>query len=145
MTLRRDAAPNAGPWIVNAASDLLLFIGTPVLIVPVALLAQHWWSTAQLYLFVASFGAVAHHLPGMMRAYGDKALFARYRWRFILAPILLLASCVTMSFVSPAALLLVVLAWSTWHGAMQVHGFARIYDAKAGATGRLAARLDQAL
>jgi len=132
-------------FIAGAGLDLLLFIGTPALIIPIVMLARHQWTTAQLYLFVASFGALGHHLPGMLRAYGDRALYSRFRMRFVVAPIFLLASCITLAFVARSALTLAVLAWGTWHGAMQVHGFARIYDAKAGNTSRWAALLDQAL
>ena len=51
--------------------------------------AQGLWSAEDIYLFVAAFGAMGHHLPGMIRAYGDRALFQRFRWRFICAPIFL--------------------------------------------------------
>jgi hypothetical protein len=40
---------------------------------------------------------MGHHLPGMIRAYGDRALFERFKWRFILAPLFLLAVCVAFS------------------------------------------------
>jgi tetratricopeptide (TPR) repeat protein len=144
---RSDAPQRASGsrYIAGAGLDLLLFIGTPAIIIPVVMLARGTWATAQLYLFVASFGALGHHLPGMLRAYGDRGLFGRFRWRFVVAPVFLLASCITLAFVARSALTLAVLAWGTWHGAMQVHGFARIYDAKAGNTGTWAARLDQAL
>lgn len=144
----RPKASKAAPpsrWILSSGLDLLLFIGTPALIVPVILLARGRFTTAQVYLFVASFGAVGHHLPGMMRAYGDGALFRRFRVRFVLAPLVLLASCVALAFTAKAALTLAVFAWGAWHGAMQVHGFARIYDAKWGSTRRLTAGLDQLL
>ncbi len=47
-------------------------------------LAQTRWSAQDIYLFVAAFGAMGHHLPGMIRAYGDRSLFERFKWRFIL-------------------------------------------------------------
>ncbi len=30
---------------------------------------------------------MGHHLPGMIRAYGDRALFQRFRWRFYLGKV----------------------------------------------------------
>src|ERR1700731_3084500 len=84
-------------WILNSWRDLILYVGTPLLILPVFALAQSRWSPQDIYLFVAAFGAMGHHLPGMIRAYGDRALFERFRWRFILAPIFLLAVCVGFS------------------------------------------------
>ncbi|PYL78867.1 MAG: hypothetical protein DMF27_02665, partial [Verrucomicrobia bacterium] len=62
-------------WILNSWRDLILYVGTPLLILPVFALAQSRWSAQDIYLFVAAFGAMGHHLPGMIRAYGDRALF----------------------------------------------------------------------
>ena len=87
------AAPAAsrkpGLWILDSWRDLMLYVCTPLVILPIFLLAQARWSAQDIYLFVAAFGAMGHHLPGMIRAYGDRALFQRLKWRFILAPIFL--------------------------------------------------------
>src|SRR5207237_291020 len=80
-------------WILDSWRDLILYVGTPLLLVPVFALAQARWSPQDIYLFVAAFGAMGHHLPGMIRAYGDRALFERFKWRFIFAPLFLLAVC----------------------------------------------------
>src|SRR5438105_9841249 len=74
-------------WILDSWRDLILYVCTPMLIVPIFVLAQTRWSAENIYLFVAAFGAMGHHLPGMIRAYGDRALFQRFKWRFIFAPI----------------------------------------------------------
>jgi len=66
------ASPAAAPssrWILGRGRDLLLFVGTPILLVPLVLIAQRFWSAPALYA-VATFGALGHHLPGMIRAYG---------------------------------------------------------------------------
>ena len=81
-------------WILSSWRDLVLYVGTPLLLIPAFALAQAKWSPQDIYLFVAAFGAMGHHLPGMIRAYGDRALFERFKWRFILAPLFLLAACV---------------------------------------------------
>ena len=48
---------------------------TPVLIVPAVLVAvQRWLTPEQVYLAVISFASLGHHLPGFMRAYGDREL-----------------------------------------------------------------------
>jgi hypothetical protein len=90
--------------------------------------------------------AIGHHLPGMMRAYGDPALFRRFRWRFILAPVLLLAACgfSLMTGVS-SGLLGVAAIWGWWHYLMQTYGFCRIYDAKVGSFAPTTRWLDQAM
>jgi Tfp pilus assembly protein PilF len=129
-------------WILNSWRDLLLYVGTPLLILPVFALAQSRWSAQDIYLFVAAFGAMGHHLPGMIRAYGDRALFERFRWRFILAPIFLLVTCTAFYWWDLKGIILVVFFWGVWHGMMQTYGFCRIYDAKTGSFAALNRRLD---
>jgi len=139
----RAVAPSS-LWILDRGRDLLLFVGTPILLVPLVLLAQRFWSAPALYA-VATFGALGHHLPGMIRAYGDRDLFARFRTRFMVAPIFLVAVCVASAWLDLAmsAIVLVTYLWGVWHGLMQTHGFLRIYDAKVGSFGRPTVWLDQ--
>lgn len=93
-------------------------------------------------LYVAAFGALGHHLPGMLRAYGDRALFRRFRVRFTLAPLVLIAACVYAARNGLTVLSLIAVIWGVWHGLMQTYGFARIYDAKAAVQDRLTPWLD---
>ncbi len=136
--------PKKNPWILNSWRDLLLYVGTPLLLVPMFALAQARWSAQDIYVFVAAFGAMGHHLPGMIRAYGDRALFERFRWRFIIAPIFLLVVCVAFYFSDSKAnpVVLLVFLWGIWHGMMQTYGFCRIYDAKMGSFATISRRLD---
>jgi Flp pilus assembly protein TadD len=120
-------------------------VGTPVLLIPLFTAAQARWSAQDIFLFVGAFGAMGHHLPGMIRAYGDRALFARFKTRFIVAPATLLIVCVWSSFYNIQAVALVAMAWGIWHGMMQTYGFCRIYDAKASARAASRARVDLAL
>ena len=92
-----------------------------------------------------------------MRAYGDRELFARFRWRFLFAPPLIFA--LALVFTPPAAIAgalglpwthlhgleLILLVWGTWHGLMQTYGFMRIYDIRRGENDRYVASLDHAL
>src|SRR5438876_2611506 len=109
------AAPKAAPkktlWILNSWRDLILYVGTPLFLVPMFLLAQTRWSAQDIYVFVAAFGAMGHHLPGMIRAYGDRALFDRFRWRFIFAPIFLLVVCVAFYWWDLKGIILIVFFW----------------------------------
>jgi|SRR6266508_654451 len=132
-------------WIVSPWQDLVLFVGTPLLIIPAFLAAQARWRVEELSLFVASFGAIGHHLPGMLRAYGDRALFQRFRWRFCLAPVFFAATCLLFALRDLNGIVLVVYFWGVWHGLMQTYGFLRIYDAKSGPSSWLTARLDHAM
>src|SRR5207248_4584854 len=136
--------PKRSLWILNSWRDLILYVGTPLLLVPMFALAQTRWRAQDIYLFVAAFGATGHHLPGMIRAYGDRALFERFRWRFILAPIFLLSVCVAFTWWDLKAIVFVVFFWGVWHGMMQTYGFCRIYDAKTGSFAALTRRLDLA-
>ena len=88
---------------------------------------------------------MGHHLPGMIRAYGDRALFDRFKIRFVVAPLAILAVCVWSSLYNIQAVQLVAMAWGIWHGMMQTYGFCRIYDAKASARAAARARVDLAL
>src|SRR5882724_8581158 len=132
-------------WILDRWRDLLFFVGTPVLLIPLFAIIQKRWNAQDIYLFVAAFGAMGHHLPGMIRAYGDRALFARFRTRFIVAPIVLVAVSVWASLYNIQAIQLLALVWGIWHGMMQTYGFGRIYDAKASARAPARARADLAL
>src|ERR1700704_7121544 len=134
--------PKKNPWILSSWRDLILYVGTPLLLVPMFALAQARWSAQDIYVFVAAFGAMGHHLPGMIRAYGDRALFGRFRWRFIIAPIFLVCTCVAFYWWDLKGIVLVVFFWGVWHGMMQTYGFCRIYDAKTGSVAALNPRLD---
>src|SRR5947208_2185478 len=136
------SAPKPNIWILNSWRDLILYVATPLLLVPMFALAQTRFSAQDIYVFVAAFGAMGHHLPGMIRAYGDRALFERFRWRFIFAPIFLLAVCTAFTWWQLKGIILVVFFWGVWHGMMQTYGFCRIYDAKMGSFAALTRRLD---
>lgn len=150
--------PQRQPWIVSAWWDLAYVVVTPLAIVPVVLiLARRWLTAEQVSLAVISFASLGHHLPGFMRAYGDRELFLRFRWRFLLAPLLMFA--LALLFTPPNALAsalhlpwkhlhgleLILLFWGTWHGLMQIFGFMRIYDMRLGVNDRRSGRLDHAL
>ena len=132
-------------WILDSWRDLILYVCTPLLLVPIFIGAQGLWAAEDIYLFVAAFGAMGHHLPGMIRAYGDRALFQRFRYRFICAPIFLVVVCAAFSLWDLKGIVLVAFVWGVWHGMMQTYGFCRIYDAKVGSFAQLTRRLDFAL
>jgi len=138
-------ARKSSPWILDRWRDLVLFVGTPVLLIPIFTAAQARWSAQDIFLFVGAFGAMGHHLPGMIRAYGDRALFDRFKIRFVVAPLAILAVCIWSSAYNIQAVQLVAMAWGIWHGMMQTYGFCRIYDAKASAKAAARARMDLAL
>jgi tetratricopeptide (TPR) repeat protein len=160
-------SPSRSAWIISPLWDLLYIVATPVVIVPVVLLLyERVFSPEQISLFVMAFATLGHHLPGFMRAYGDRELFERFKWRFVLIPPLALALAAVFSLpallTTPFAqwrsdpstlasqpawhgLELVLFLWATWHGLMQTYGFMRIYDVKRGVHSAAAARFDLAL
>src|SRR6266566_3436236 len=143
------AAPAVGRMpnlcILDGWRDLILYVCTPLVILPIFVLAQTRWSAEDIYLFVAAFGAMGHHLPGMIRAYGDRALFQRFKYRFIFAPIFLVVVCTAFFLWDLKGIVLIAFIWGVWHGMMQTYGFSRIYDAKVGSFAALTRRLDFAL
>src|SRR6059058_1161787 len=139
------AARKPNLCILDSWRDLILYVCTPLVIVPIFLVAQARWSAEDIYLFVAAFGAMGHHLPGMIRAYGHRALFQRFKWRFIFAPIFLVVVCTIFFLWDLKGIVVIVFIWGVWHGMMQTYGFCRIYDAKVGSFAALTRRLDFAL
>lgn len=130
----------SGPWV-----DYLFIILTPLISTPAILLLYSpsvGVSAETISVIVAAFFALGHHLPGMMRAYGDRELFDRFRWRFLLAPPLFFLGYFPLYNYHFALYRLIILTWATWHALMQLYGFARIYDAKAGSTSRATAYWD---
>ena len=147
--------PRHSAWIVSAWWDLTYVVVTPLLIVPVVLiLALRWLTPEEVSLAVIAFASLGHHLPGFMRAYGDRGLFLRFRARFLLVPPLVfglallftppvpLKAALHLSWDHLHGLELLLLLWGTWHGLMQIYGFMRIYDVRLGIHDRWSARLD---
>ncbi len=137
-----EATTQRSLWILDPVRDLLLFVATPLLILPLAWAIRASASDQFFALIVAAFGQVGHNLPGFIRAYGDRDLFRRFRFRFIVAPVLLGAACLFAAFYNIHALILASVAWAIWHALMQTYGFIRIYAAKAGETSAFDRRLD---
>ena len=130
-------------WIISPTCDLLYLVGTPLLIVPIVwLVSQRFTTPEQIDLVVASFASLGHHLPGFMRCYGDRSLFTRFKWRFILAPPIFFTVALTSAMLDLQGLVLLLLLWGTWHGLMQTYGFMRIYEMKRGNHDVTTARLD---
>jgi tetratricopeptide (TPR) repeat protein len=139
-----DEASSRRPtgWIISPLADLTLLVATPLAIVPaVGFAARHFTATA-IFLAVTSFASIGHHLPGFLRAYGDPELFRRFRWRFLLAPPLVLAVVLVFTFQKVHGLDLILWLWATWHVIMQTYGLMRIYDLKRGVRDATSARFD---
>ncbi len=133
------------PWIVGPWVDYLLIIFTPLISTPAVLLlysSRVGVSAETISVIVGAFFALGHHLPGMMRAYGDRELFSRFYWRFVLTPPLLFLAHFPLYYYHFELYRLIILVWATWHALMQLYGFMRIYDAKVGSTSPVTAYWD---
>ena len=145
---RTQVASASGRWIVGPWVDYLLIILTPLISTPAVLFlysSRVGVSAETISVIVTAFFALGHHLPGMMRAYGDRELFARFFWRFVLAPPLLFLADFPLYFYHFDLYRLIILVWATWHALMQLYGFLRIYDAKVGSISTVTAYWDWAL
>ncbi len=129
-------------WIFNPVADVGIFIATPLLLAFGFKLFLAATILPALQLIILGVSATGHHLPGMIRAYTDKAIFQRFRWRLVLVPPLFVGAAIVCAYFKLGYLLFALFAWSIWHGLMQVLGFLRIYDAKAGFQSAWTARLD---
>ncbi len=138
------AGTRPGYWIFGPLPDMAFILLTPLPILLTFALARSGGWMNGLLAFGLALG-MAHYLPGMIRAYGDRALFRRFRTRLIVAPLFLITVTTWFAYLNLHIIILISLLWGAWHWMMQIYGFARIYDAKAAAPARTAARLDQML
>jgi Tfp pilus assembly protein PilF len=142
--LRSSDSTFARYWIFGPSADLVFILGTPLLILGVFAAAQRLGWMDGLLTFALAL-AMAHYLPGIFRAYGDRTLFRRFRLRLILAPLVLFGVSGLFAWMNLHVVLLLSLLWGQWHWMMQVYGFARIYDAKARPEARTPAWLDRCI
>jgi hypothetical protein len=127
--------------ILGPKRDAVLFWGAPLV---AFLFVQLWlrgWdnfapAAASNQAVVALFGFVsvltwAHLIAVVPRAYMNPEVFAAYKLRLTIVPVILLAGLFVSHTMLVAAAVLAVF-WDVHHSAMQNFGFARIYDMKAG-------------
>src|SRR5437773_7624026 len=129
MILKTQSRPWSGYWIFGPLQDMAFVLLTPLPILLTFAAARRGGWTDGLLTFGLAL-AMAHYLPGILRAYGDRALFRRFRVRLVLAPLFLFPVTASFAYLSLHSVVLLALLWGQWHWMMQVYGFVRIYDAK---------------
>ena len=135
-----NVTSTARRWIAGPWRDSVLLVGLPLLILPAfaLILGAGLSDERQLNAWVFALGAQGHHLPGWLRAYGDKAVFSAYRQRLIWGPAVIVSLSVGFALADLHALVLMAYLWGVWHGLMQTYGVARIYGRMNGASEQLA-------
>jgi len=154
---RTAAPPLRQNWVLQPSLDFLMIIAAPIFALGAALLffsvRGSEAATSGIILFHV-IATVAHHLPTFIRIYGDVELFERFKWSFILGPLIPFCSALGvlvyinykgLPLESFFYLFIVLLLWDPWHFFMQHFGFMRIYDRPNAAPRRIAARMDFSL
>ena len=117
-------------YIVDRRQDYIWFVSLPFAAVCFALVSGHYLPGAALAA-IALWVTIPHHFVTWLRVYGSPAEFARFKERFILGPIVLVAFAYGLIQWAPLSLVLIVTLWDHQHSLMQQYGFARVYDFKA--------------
>lgn len=136
---------SSSPLILGRLADNFWIVGSPVVALLVLASLWAWSGLSDLTIFAVLFGFIVtgHHLPGWFRAFGEPAVYSRYKarlWVSLLAvPALVI---LPTAYGLGAAALTVAALFDLWHVAMQQHGFGRIYAAKAGDVDGSSAKLD---
>lgn len=144
-------------WVLNPLQDTLFIIAAPLISLGLALLAMQYYGAAEgaaLVITAHVVLTVAHHMPTFIRIYGDVELFNRFRWHFLLGPVVpLLFSIAVLAYIGyhryPVEyflyLYIFLTLWDPWHFLRQHFGFMRIYDRHNAAPAALASNMDWAI
>lgn len=128
-------------YVHNRRADALWFLALPVIALGVALGFHHWLP----YIAQASIAVwitVPHHYATWVRTYGMDSDWTRWKTRLIVGPLLLIPTVFFATALLPVSFALVFMLWDHQHSVMQQHGFARIYDFKAGTGAPSTPRID---
>lgn len=138
-----EAAFKTG-FIISPRADAAWFLLLPFAAIAIALAFQQWF-TAVAIAAVNLWITVPHHCATWVRAYGLPEERRRWRTRLIVGPLIIFAVTLAGLNWAPITVLMVMLLWDAQHSLMQQHGFARIYDFKAGTGSPATSRFDLAL
>lgn len=153
----RARARDKQNWVLDPVQDLVFIIAAPLLMLGLAVLAMHYYGAAQgaaMVIMAHVVLTVAHHMPTFIRIYGDLELFQRFKWNFLLGPVIPLGFSagvlVYLNYhqypVEYFLYLYIFLAlWDPWHFLRQHYGFMRIYDRNNRAPAALASNMDWAI
>jgi len=138
----KPRTPLREQYIASPLFDWFFFLGSPLLAVAAVLGAAQLIPAVQVEYYILGYMAVGHHVPTMLRAYGDPDEFARNRFQFLAIPLCVGPLVLALTFLD-SRLLTLIFVWDQFHFVRQHYGFMRIYDVKAGANSVFDAKLDQ--
>lgn len=118
-------------YIHSLRSDLIWFLLLPFWAMAFAFFAQSYMS-AMVLISISLWITFPHHAATWVRTFGLKEDIALYKQKLIIGPIVIIGMAILGLKFAPLAFSLVILCWGYQHSIMQQHGFARIYDFKAG-------------
>jgi hypothetical protein len=134
--------PLRDQYIASPLFDWFFILASPLLAVAAVLGAAKMLPAVQIEYYVIGYMAVGHHVPTMLRAYGDPDEFGRNRFQFLAIPICVAPIVLGLTMLD-SRLLTLIFVWDQYHFIRQHYGFMRIYDVKAGASSAFDMRLDQ--
>jgi len=141
-------------WVLDPVQDMLFVIAAPILVLLAALAMFRTLGAeaATSFIIVGHIVfTVAHHLPTFIRIYGDVDLFKRFKWSFVIGPVVpLVFSAAVLTYINVKGypveyflyLYIMLALWDPWHFMRQHYGFMRIYDRQNAAPKHIAARMD---
>ena len=144
-------------WILDPFQDFLFIIAAPLICLGLAVLAMHYYGAARgatMVIMAHVVLTVAHHMPTFIRIYGDLDLLQRFKWNFLLGPVVpVLFSAGVLGYINyhdyPVEyflyLYIFLALWDPWHFLRQHFGFMRIYDRNNKAPVALASNMDWAI
>lgn len=140
VEVERSSAFRIG-YILHPWADFVWFLSMPFWAFGVALAAQSWLPGAALVSFSLLI-TVPHHFATWLRSYGFADERTRWMSQLFIGPIIIFVASFFGLLWSPMTVALIVFLWDHQHSLMQQHGFARIYDFKAGAGAPSTPRFD---
>ena len=131
-------------YILNQRADLVWFLGLPFLAIAFAMASQQWLPAVAL-ASITLWITIPHHFATWLRTFGTAEDRRRFADRLIIGPIVILVISLAGLSWAPLTTVMLVVLWDHQHSIMQQHGFARIYDFKAGAGAPSTRHFDLAL
>ena len=144
-------------WVLDPVQDFLFIIAAPLIALGLAIFAMQYYGAARgatMVIMAHVVLTVAHHMPTFIRIYGDLDLLQRFKWNFLLGPVVpIVFSAGVLAYINyhnyPVEyflyLYIFLALWDPWHFLRQHFGFMRIYDRNNKAPVALASNMDWAI